>query len=215
MDALTEKLTVSIICAVIGSILSTLVKEWIIPIFQRNEPRDHKTMKNKIIPKPKKFISIILAPGIGAILGLFVGLCVIYPLFLSACPIFAPTQIRIDSPEPNSAVARLVMVQGTACHPPKDKEIWLLVVPSGVTAYYPQAGPVVVSNDGAWSATAYVGLDNPVDIGREFTLIMTLVDSQGTASIKKYFEQAGPEYKGIEPLPEGIHLMAQVQVVRK
>src|SRR5437016_1557054 len=82
-----------------------------------------------------------------------------------------------------SAVQRLVTVQGASCHIPHGKELWLLVVPEGVTAYYPQAGPVVVSNDN-WSASAYVGVDKPSDNGRGFLLIAALADQSGSAAIR-------------------------------
>ena len=133
----------------------------------------------------------------------------------SSCPIFAPTRVAINSPTPVAGVSRLAIVQGTACHIPNGSEVWLFVVPEGVAGYYPQTGPIVISNDGSWSGSAYIGTDNPADVGKGFMLIAALADQQGSAAIREYFAQSGPEFRGLEPLPLGVQLMGQVSVVRK
>jgi hypothetical protein len=88
-------------------------------------------------------------------------------------------------------------------------------VPEGVTSYYPQAGPVVISDDGKWSTSAYIGLDNPSDVGKGFVLIASLANMEGSTAIRAYFTQSGPDFIGLDPLPQGIQLITQVQIVRK
>lgn len=172
-------------------------------------------MTQVFIPVIKERLPVFLQAGIGGVAGVLLGYFVISPIFASSCPPFAPTRVTITSPVSGTSVPRLVIVQGTACHIPNERELWLLVVPEGATAYYPQTGPVVISSDGSWSTSAYVGLDDPVDVGRGFVLIAALADQQGSAAIHGYFAQSGPEFRGLEPLPQGVQLVAQVRVVRK
>lgn len=137
------------------------------------------------------------------------------PLVVSPCPPFAASSVSIAFPTAGSQVPRVVMVQGRACHIHEGQALWLLVVPAGVGAYYPQNGPITVGDGGTWSGSAFVGLDGSVDVGREFVVVAALAGEQGEAAIRRYFSQSGPEYRGLEPLPQGVRLMAQVAVVRK
>lgn len=54
-----------------------------------------------------------------------------------------------------------------------------------------------------------------LDIGRGFMLIAALADQQGGAAICTHFAKIGPEFKGFEPLPQGVQLMPQIRVVCK
>lgn len=122
-----------------------------------------------------------------------------------------PTSVLITSPTDGSKVSILATVQGTAHNVPTGEELWILIVPNNVTGYYPQSGPVVVTGN-TWSSSARVGL--PSDKGLGFTLIAALADQKGGAVIRAYFQQSGKNFKGLDPLPEGILLMSQVHVTR-
>jgi hypothetical protein len=165
----------------------------------------------KVPASPNIYVQAVAGGVIGVLLGYFL----IGQTLISPCPPFASTSVSISSPVAGSSIPQLITVQGSSCHIPKGDEVWLLVVPEGVTAYYPQMGPIVISDDGTWSASAYVGLDDPVDVGRGFMLIAATANQQGGAAIRTYFSQAGPDFRGLDPLPQGIRLMSQVRIVRK
>jgi hypothetical protein len=197
------QIIVSLITGLFGAVIAPLTAQVIIP-----------KIKGAPMKKPKQSLPIFLYAGVGGVIGVLVGYLLVIPILISSCSLFASTNVDITSPAPNSSVPRLVTAQGTACHIPSGKELWLFVVPDGATSYYPQTGPIVISS-GNWSASAYIGLDSPVDVGRGFVLTVALADQQGSAAIRNYFTQPGPEFKGIEPLPLGVQLMKQVRVVRK
>lgn len=203
------QIIVAIITGLFGAVITPLTTQVAIPALKR--PRKDRPMESK----PERSLPTFLHAGIGGVIGVLLGYFLISPISVSPCPPFAPTRVTITSPVSGTSVPRLVTVQGTACHIPNGKELWLLIVPEGVTGYYPQTGPVMISSDGNWSASAYVGMDDPVDIGRGFMLITALADQQGSATIRTYFAQSGPEFKGLEPLPQGVQLMIQVRVIRK
>ncbi|MEW5939672.1 MAG: hypothetical protein AB1750_08430 [Chloroflexota bacterium] len=194
----------ALITGVFGAIVTPLAAQALIP----------RLVKSRGDAKPSS-TSLYLRSGIGGVVGVLVGYFLIGGWIKSPCPPFSPTSVTIASPVEGASSARLITVQGSACHLENDEELWLLVVPEGVTAYYPQMGPIVISSDGTWSASAYLGLDDPIDSGKGFMLIVAIADQQGAAAIRTYFSQAEGDYRGLEPLPQGIKLAAQVRVVRK
>lgn len=132
---------------------------------------------------------------------------------LSACSSSASTIVTITTPTSESKVPILTTVQGAACHIPNGEDLWVLIVPDGVTAYYPQPGPVVVTSDGKWSASATIGrINDPV---KGFVMIAALANQDGSTVIRAYFNQSGSDTKGLDPLPGGIQLISQVHVVRE
>ncbi len=199
---------VAIITGIFGAVITPIMKKVINQKRKGHGLDKPEDDQRKIIPK-------IIESVIGGFIGILLGYLFMRLIITSPCSLFAPTNIIITSPLSSSDVPRLVMIQGTACHIPEGSEILILVVPNGSTAYYPQPGPVIVSNDGYWSTSAYLGLDDPVDAGREFAIIAALADNKGLTSINHYFSQSGPEYKGIEQLPPEIQLITQVRVIRK
>jgi len=161
--------------------------------------------------KRSTLLNVILAIVVLVVSSLFLGL---------PCPPFAPTSVTITSPASNSGVSNQITVQGTACHIPAGKELWLLVTVGGVSGYFPQGDatnprPITVESDGTWSVAATLG--TPADIGKKlkFTLIPALVDQNDTEAenaIHNYFKQSGV-YVGIQPLPSGIRLMSPISVI--
>ena len=149
--------------------------------------------------------------AIGIVIFGILGYFLTQPTFLSACPLLASTRVPITSPVDGSAVPIQEIVQGTACHIPQDKELWVMEVVAGVS-YFPQNGPIPVSSDGKWNTTAYIG-PYPADVGRAFVLYTALADQEGKAAIQQYFKTA-PHFQPLKPPLKGIQLMSQVVVIR-
>lgn len=205
------QIIVAIIAGLFGAVVGPLMAQVVIPALKERKFKKGCPM----VSKPKRPSATLLQAGIGGVLGVLLGYFLINPIFVSPCPLFAPTRVNISSPTSDVKVPQLVTVQGTACHIPNGKELWLLIVPEGVTGYYPQTGPIEISGDGNWSASAYLGLNDPSDIGRSFVLIAALADQQGSNDMRTYFAQSGPEFTGLEPLPQGVQVITQVRVIRK
>lgn len=167
-------------------------------------------------PKIKPGVnSVILWALLGALVVGSAAYFLIRPTFMSPCPVFASTDAPITTPTDGSVVSQSIIVRGTACHIPQGNQLWLLVMAEGVTGYYPQSGPIVASSDGKWSASAFLGGTDSADSGRAFVLYTASVDQGGSAAtaIQNYFASS-PDFRPISPLPDGIHLLSQVQVVR-
>jgi hypothetical protein len=164
-----------------------------------------------IVSKPKKHMPLFLQVIFGGVIGVALGYFVVFPFAFSTCSVISPTSVIITSPISDSGVPILTTVQGTSCHIPSDKELWILVVPNGVTAFYPQPDTALVSGDGQWSASATVGRDT--DVGKKFVLIAALADQESSAALQIYINQK--KTNGLERLPKGIQLMKQVLVVRE
>ncbi|HZO73481.1 MAG TPA: hypothetical protein VFB60_14875 [Ktedonobacteraceae bacterium] len=135
---------------------------------------------------------------------------------ISSCSSSSSPDVRIISPGAESAVPVVTIMQGIACNIPADQEIWIIIVPDGVTRYYPQLpGPVMITSDGKWSTSVHVGLDQPDQIGKGFELNVMLANQDGSTAIHAYFNQAGPDFKGLDSLRGGLQLISQVHVIRK
>jgi len=211
---MTTEIKITLITGVLGALLPSFFEMIVIPWLKKVKKTPVPPINPTKKPTAKKGITFLYSL-LGAVTGVLLGYFLISPFFTSSCPPFAHASVSITSPVEGENIPRLVSVQGTSCHIPKDQELWLLVLPEGGTAYYPQSGPVQVGDDGIWSASAYAGLDTPEDIGRGFVLVAVLSDLQGSIAIREYFSQSGPEYKGLEPIPLGVKIMSQVRVVRE
>lgn len=199
-------ITAAIISGIFCALIAPIVDRAIIP-FIKSRISGQETP----IPHRKPW-TLVLQVAIGGVIGVLLGYFLVSSLFLSPCRPFAPTSITITSPVEGSKVPLLATFQGDACNIPQDKELWLLVVPEGMTSYFPQPGPVGVSSGGKWTANAYIGQNNPADVGKGFVVYVALTDQNGSAAIRAFFTSGD---KPLEPLPEGIQLIRQVQVVRK
>jgi hypothetical protein len=197
-----SQVIIAIITGVFGAIVTPTMSQFIPRLFRGPRIMDSKP-------------HIVLPAVIGGLVGVLLGFFLISPIFNTPCSITSPTSVTIVSPPSGISVPRLVTVQGTSCHLSNDKELWLMVVPDGVTSYYPQPGPITVAANGNWSATAYLGLESSVDVGKGFVVIAAQVDAQAVPFVRTYFTQPGPEIKGLEPLPQGVQLMSQIKFVRK
>lgn len=214
-----KQLITPVITGLFAAVVAPLIAQVLIPWINSKLGRDSVVPKRRSRGKSQQR-STLLQAGVGGILGVLFGFLVISPLMVSSCPPFAATRVSFSSPKMGASVPRLVPVQGTACNIPNEKQLWLLVLPEGTTAYHPQTGPVIVSSDGVWTASVYVGSDGTVDLGRGFIVITALADQQGSNAIRQYFEQSrpsgpsGPHFAGLATLPPGIQLMDQVRVLR-
>lgn len=198
----------SLIGAVIGPLVARLVA-------QLRRPSDGG---NNTVParrKPRGFWRYLVVPAvIGAIVLGVLGYVSVKPTPPFPCPWLASPNALIISPADRSVVPQLTIVQGTACHIPQDRELWLLVAAAGVPGYYPQNGPIIVSSDRKWSASAQLGQAGSVDVGRGFVLYTALADQGGRAAILSYFASA-PNFTPLNPLPAGIQLLDQIAIVRE
>jgi len=124
--------------------------------------------------------------------------------------------VRITSPTNGSTVDQITLVRGTVSNILNGEELWVIVVPGGVSAYYPQQGPVVITGN-EWSASAAVGDTSSHNHGLGFTLIIALADQNGSAVIRAYLDQVNKTglYPGIPSLPDGVFPKDQVHVIRK
>jgi hypothetical protein len=140
------------------------------------------------------------------------------PSIATSTPTLAPTpsppSVLTTAPMDGSQVSILTPVQGTAQNIPKDEELWLFIVPSNQTTYFPQSGPIKILG-GKWFTSASFGGAN--DVGLSFWLIPVLINQHNGEAhdkITKYFQQPGPVYKGI-PRTSGMQLMLPgITVVR-
>jgi len=214
---MSKELLVPLITGLFGAVIAPIITQVVIPLIKTWAGLDGqgatvKKRKGNIgSDKPRRSRSSFWHAAIGGVVGILLGY-LLMPIIPPMCPPFSPTKVNITSPAVNSEVPRLITVQGTICHIPSERELWLLVVPEGVTAYYPQTGPVVISNDN-WSASAYVGIDT--DNGKGFLVIAALTDQQGSAAMHRYFSQTQTSFTGLKSLPSGTQIKAQVRVVRR
>lgn len=125
-----------------------------------------------------------------------------------------PPSVSITSPTNGDKVSTLTTVQGTAHNIPKDEELWLFIVPSNQTSYFPQHGPIAVLNE-KWSTDAQFG--GKSEVGLRFRLISVLVNQnnrEAKDAIEKYFQQPSDPVKGIQRT-RGMQMMTpEVTVVR-
>ncbi len=212
---MAPEVVAAIVTGIFGAVISPLVMKWVGGAAAKRRKDARPVGAPPVPPRPQLFSSSMMLSIFGGLIGVFLGYFVIGRLLVSPCPPFSPTSVQINSPIEGAKIPRLITVQGSSCHVSKNDELWLFVVPEGVTAYYPQMGPILVSSDGNWSVSAYAGLEGETDIERGFVLIAAVADRQGSQVIRSYFSQSGPEYHGVEPLPLGVRLMHQVKVVRK
>lgn len=131
-------------------------------------------------------------------------------------PTPTPTIILITAPKDGNQVPIQTTVQGTASGIPDNEKLWVFILPDGTTAYHPQSeNPVAVASDGKWSSNARFGVaSEPRGLG--FTVVVALADQQAQAAIEKYFKDAKAtgDFKGFDPLPDGIRVITQIHVTR-
>jgi len=157
------------------------------------------------------------------IIGLFLVVVLGFDSYLVEQQIFpsCPPVVSITFPTQGSMVGSFITVQGTASCIPAGKELWLFVTEESIDGYFPQNMTPITNFFGGWSEDAYIGMMNdPAAIGRTFTLFPALIDqndSQANNVIQAYFQQGQQtgQYQAISPLPSGIQLLSQVQVVRE
>jgi len=134
---------------------------------------------------------------------------------LTSSPTPGPPSVLITTPTGGSQVSILTTVQGTAHNIPKDEELWLFIVPQGSTGYFPQPGPIPISNE-QWSTDGHFGGES--EVGLRFTLIPVLINQNDQVAhcvIAKYFHQPPPgPYQSI-PRTGGMQLLSpEVTVIR-
>lgn len=195
---------------VTGVGLTLGILEWLLPSFVVKAPPSGKFKDFFEFIKKRTFpiytvIVILLLLANGA-------------LYYIKSPGSSPT-VTITLPQEGSHVATNVVVEGTESGIPQNEQLWLLVAPAATVGYFPQNGPVVVSVDGSWTASAALGGNDLTAVGRQFVLYTALIgqnDKEAQDALSKYFnngKQTG-SYLPIYPLPKGVQLISQVTVTR-
>jgi hypothetical protein len=199
-----------------SSLLGGLISSGLTQLFRLISERFWRRHMPDAKPRSPSLSGILPSTLVGVVIfGLAAYALIIPNPVLGSCPLFASTNASITSPSDGAVVSQVVIVEGTACHIPQDKELWVLVAAAGVPGYFPQTGPILVSsNDNKWSASAQLGGANTLDTGKDFVLYTALADQTGSAAINGYFANA-PDFKPLNPLPAGMQLLNQIQVVRE
>ncbi len=152
---------------------------------------------------------------VGVLFGYALGsLSLAAPLF-SSCLFFEPTHASILSPPSGSSVPRSITVEGTTCHIPDGKQLWLFVGSNAIPGYYPLTGPLAISSDGKWRTHALIGSTQPNDSGASFLLVPVLADQEGGAAIQHFLTRSDVKSRYLYPLPRGIQILSKVLVIRK
>lgn len=146
-----------------------------------------------------------------AILGL-----IAYDRFIKPkLPISPPTKVKITYPNDGDVVKIKVTIKGTSQRVPNEHKIWVVIYPhDDVYRYYPQSDSAKIQEDGEWSSSSYIGVEE--DKGREFDIIAVLFDKKAQDTFNDYLTQAEKEktYPGLEKLPEGSTIYDRITVTR-
>ncbi|HZR43913.1 MAG TPA: hypothetical protein VFB12_27610 [Ktedonobacteraceae bacterium] len=110
---------------------------------------------------------------------------------------------------------RSITVEGTTCHIPDGKQLWLFVGSNAIPGYYPLTGPLAISSDGKWRTHALIGSTQPNDSGASFLLVPVLADQEGGAAIQHFLTRSDVKSRYLYPLPRGIQILSKVLVIRK
>jgi hypothetical protein len=214
---MTKELLTPIVAGLFGAVIAPLVAQVVVPWVRRVLRLDPATAPAKARGRRgvTRGRSTLLAAAVGGVLGGAAGYLAALATAGAPCAPFAPTSVAITSIAPGSGVPRLTTVYGTSCHVPSEHEIWVLVLPEGLTTYYPQPGPVVPTAGGGWSASVYLGSEGSVDVGKAFLVVAALADENGAAALRANVSRPEAAALGIEPLPAGVQMMSEVRVVRR
>jgi len=170
----------AIVVAIITGIFGAIVA----PIFNHLLIRSRSS--DSVAPTPPIspwFIAVIVAAG--AALGGIIGFFTIAPLFSPVVSSWTAPRVSINSPIDGSKAGPAIIITGSAKNVPPGRYLWLLVQPEGTTQYHPQPGPISVTADGSWGATAYLG-DNVKDQGKKFMVIVVMGDSRANSQFQSY-----------------------------
>jgi hypothetical protein len=142
---------------------------------------------------------------------------------VSNAPSAAVTTVSVASPAPHAhlispangdRVAIVVKARGTASH--LKGRLWLVVYSPVVQRYYPQTGPVTVSQTGKWSDTVYFGTVT-THRGEPYTLLAVQASPAANAAMKHYLAVGNRtgKWPGMVTMPNGSLWLASVHVIRK
>jgi hypothetical protein len=214
---MSKELLTPIVVGLIGAVIAPLVAQVAVPWVRRLirlDPASAPAEKKRRRPS-RRGRGMLVAAAVGGLVGVAVGYFAILPIASSPCAPLAPTAVQLAAIAPGSTAHRLATVHGSSCHIPRESELWLLVVPEGLTAYYLQPGPIIPTESGSWSASVYLGSEGSVDAGKTFLVIAAIADKDGAAALRSHLARPGSETAGIEPLPPGVQMMSEVRIVRR
>lgn len=124
------------------------------------------------------------------------------------------TMVRITYPSDGSKVERKVTVRGTSQNIPEGQVIWVVIYVHEARRYFPQDLPADVQVNGDWVSPVIIGIDE--DVGKEFDIIVVLVDQKAQDAFNDYLKDWGGKYPspGLERLPEGALIYQRITVTR-
>jgi len=125
--------------------------------------------------------------------------------------------VTITEPASGVDVGFRNLVRGRLASVPENLDLWIVVYPRAFPRYHPQTEPARRSNDGTWSATAYIGVSPNSDIGGEFDLHAVLTDHAASKEFLEYLQNAAKaaDWPGLLELPTGAHIVYTVTVTRR
>jgi hypothetical protein len=98
--------------------------------------------------------------------------------------------VVITSPKPDEKVQSDALVKGTA-QIPKGSFLWVLARKEGLTGWWPQGGGPAEIEDGKWKVLVKFGVPNEYGT---FEIATAVVDAQRNEDLKKWVEEAPPNY---------------------
>jgi hypothetical protein len=122
---------------------------------------------------------------------------------------------QITSHQNNQSVLKTITVEGKAYNIPKDKFLWLVVANNN--GYYPQTGPLVVSQSShEWVCTANIGDDTYQSIGVIFRIFVVLVDKKDNQYFIDYLNESDKtgNYPA-KPLPPSSEPLTKINLIRQ
>jgi hypothetical protein len=106
-------------------------------------------------------------------------------------------------------------MEGTVTGLPKGQQLWVVKEPVK-GQYHPDRGPALI-NGNTWTATAYVGNNQPnADQGKRFVIHIVMVSPSTGQKFNDYINQAEQknQWPGIPTLYDG-KIVATVTVIRR
>ncbi len=126
-------------------------------------------------------------------------------------------EIRITYPVDGDSVPRNIMVQGTSANIPEGYQVWVLIYPHTAPLFFPQSVAATVDIRGEWTSPAYIGLDQPDQIGLLFDIVAVLADQNAQNVFKTYVAQgmSATAFPGLSELPDGAVEYDRITVIRR
>jgi hypothetical protein len=125
-----------------------------------------------------------------------------------------PAAGRLTGPQRGRTVAWQQSVSGVVTGLSAGDQAWVVIYPALAPGYWPQQGPLQLSQAGDFRVTAYFGASARQDSGEHFILRLVLAPPAASARIRAFQIQPTHQH-GMLKLPAGVRTLAQVTVIRR